>query len=62
MFASDNVRKHALECVRLAADCTQLAYDAHDPVTQAHIAGMARVFSNLAIRGLGAYPGTTQLH
>ena len=31
MSDSDNLRKHALECMRLAADCMQLAGDAPSP-------------------------------
>jgi hypothetical protein len=62
MIASDNVQKHALQCIRFAADCTQLAYDAHDPVIQAHFSAMAKVWSSLAISGLGTYPGTIRLH
>ena len=62
MIASDNVQKHALQCMRFAADCTQMANDAHDPIAQAHFAGMAKVWSNLAMRRPGAYPGTMQLH
>jgi hypothetical protein len=40
--ASDNLRKHALECMRLAADCMQLAGDVHSPALQRHFLQMAR--------------------
>jgi hypothetical protein len=48
---SDNSRKHALECMRLAADCTQLADDVHSPTLQQHFLRMAKVWSTHAEQG-----------
>ena len=54
MSESDNLRKHALECMRLAADCMQLAGDVHSPDLQRHFLWMARVWTTGAERGPGA--------
>ena len=51
MSESDYSRKHALECLRLEADCMQLAGAFHDPALQSHFVRMARVWSDLAVRG-----------
>jgi hypothetical protein len=48
---SDHSRKHALECMRLAADSMQLAGDVQNPALQSHFVRMARVWSDLAVRG-----------
>jgi hypothetical protein len=48
---SDYSRKHALECLRLEADCMQLAGVVHDPALQIHYVRMAREWSSLAVRG-----------
>jgi hypothetical protein len=37
--------KYALECLRLEADCTQLAVDVHSPALQSHFLRMARFWS-----------------
>ena len=50
MSESVNWRKHELECMRLAADCMQLAGDVHSPALQSHFVRMARVWSSLADR------------
>lgn len=42
------LRKHALECLRLAADCKQLARDARDPSIRSHFLRMAEVWPALA--------------
>jgi len=54
MSDSDNLRKHALECMRLAADCMQLAGDAPSPALQSHFLRMARVWTTLADQGPSA--------
>ena len=54
MSESDNWRKHELECMRLAADCMQLAGDVHSPALQSHFLRMARVWSSLADQGPSA--------
>jgi hypothetical protein len=51
---SDNSRKRALECLRLEADCMQLAGDLQDPALQSHFVRMARAWSDLAVRGPNA--------
>jgi hypothetical protein len=48
---SDNSRKHALECLRLEADCMQLAGVVHGPALQTHFVRMAREWSSLAVQG-----------
>jgi hypothetical protein len=48
---SDYSRKHALECMRLAADSMQLAGDIQNPALQSHFVRMARVWSDRAVRG-----------
>ena len=47
---SDNFRKHKheLECLRLEADCMQLACDVQSPDLQAHFVRMAKEWSLLA--------------
>jgi hypothetical protein len=54
VFGSDNSRKHALESLRLAADCMQLAGDVPDPALQTHFVRMAREWSSLALQGSNA--------
>ncbi len=51
MSESYNMRKHALECMRLASDCMQLADDAHSPALQSHFLRIARVWTTLADQG-----------
>ena len=54
MSESDNSREHALECMRLAADCRQLADDVPSPALRSHFVRMATVWSDLAVRGPNA--------
>jgi hypothetical protein len=58
MSGSDTLRKHALECLRLAADCEQSAREIEDPVLREHFTGMATVWETLAERGPTADPKT----
>ena len=51
MSESDNSRKYALECLRLEADCMQLAGIVHSPALQTHFVRMAREWSSLAVQG-----------
>ena len=51
MPESDNSRKRALECLRLEADCMQLAGVVHGPALQTHFVRMAREWSSLAVQG-----------
>ena len=57
MSKLEQLRKHALECVRLEADCMQLAGDARNPIVQSHFVRMARVWSGLAVSGPSANAG-----
>ena len=51
MSNSDNSRKHALECMRLASDCMQLVGVVSSPALQSHFLHMARVWSDRSVRG-----------
>jgi hypothetical protein len=51
MFEAKQLQKHALECLRLQADCMQLAGVAHSPNMQSHFVSMARFWGALAISG-----------
>ena len=57
MSMPEQLRKHALECLRLEADCMQLAGDARNPNVQSHFARMARLWSGLAVSGPSANVG-----
>ena len=54
MSDSDYLRKHALECLRLASDCMQLVGDVSSPALQSHFLQLARVWSDRAVRGPSA--------
>jgi hypothetical protein len=51
MFEAKQLQKHALECLRLQADCMQLAEVARSPNVQSHFASMARFWGILAASG-----------
>jgi hypothetical protein len=46
-----SLRKHELECMRLAADCMQLASKIRSPALQSHFVRMASEWSTLAVEG-----------
>jgi hypothetical protein len=48
MSELNHFRRHSLECLRLEADCMQLAGDLRLPAWQAHYLRMARVWRSLA--------------
>jgi hypothetical protein len=50
MAELEHSRKHSLMCMRLAADCTQLAGDIHRSDWQAHFIRMAKEWRSLAER------------
>jgi hypothetical protein len=50
---SDYLRKHELECTRLAAECMQLVGDVHSPTLQRHFLEMASVWTTQAEHGPG---------
>jgi hypothetical protein len=51
---SEYLRKHALECMRLAADCMQLVGDLRNPALQRHFLRMATAWATQAERGPNA--------
>jgi hypothetical protein len=53
----EHSRKHGLLCLRLQAECMQLAADARSPAWQSHFVRAADIWSNLAERGLGTDTG-----
>jgi hypothetical protein len=57
MSEAEHLRKHALECLRLEADCMQLVGDVRNPNVQSHFVRMARVWSALAVSGPSANTG-----
>ena len=59
---SDNLRKQELECLRMEADCLQLAGDVQSPDLQAHFIRMAKQWSLLAKRDSVADAETKILH
>jgi hypothetical protein len=58
VFEPRNLRKRALESLRLAADCMQLARDAHCVALQSHFLRMAETWRALADQALST--DTTQ--
>jgi hypothetical protein len=51
MSELNRLRRHSLECLRLEADCMQLACDLRCPDRQAHFLRMAKEWRSLAERG-----------
>ena len=54
MSESDFLRKHELECTRLASECMQLVSDVRSPTLQQHFIKMASVWTAEAEHGPGA--------
>ena len=50
MSMSNNLRKHDLDCLRLASDLTQLANDVLSPALRTHLLQMARACTGLVDR------------
>jgi hypothetical protein len=48
MSEAKQLRKHAVECLRLQADCMQLAGVARSPNMQSHFVSMARFWGTSA--------------
>ena len=46
--------KHALECLRLAAECRQLANHVPDPILRSHFRRMAEAWTSLADQESGS--------
>ena len=53
MFEAKYQRKHALECLRLQADCMELAGVVHGYDVQSHFVSMSRFWGALAVSGPG---------
>jgi len=58
MFDAKQLRKHALECLRLQADCMELAGVAHCRNVQSHFVSMAEFWGNLAVSGPSSDAGS----
>jgi hypothetical protein len=61
MFEAEQLRKHALECLRLQADCMELAAVAHCRNMQSHFVFMAKFWVNLAVSGPSSNAGPKNL-
>jgi hypothetical protein len=51
MFEAKQLQRHALECLRLQADCMQLAGVARSLNVQSHFVAMAQFWGTLAALG-----------
>ncbi len=51
MSYSEKLRKHDLECLRLASDCMQLACDVPNPALQSHFVRMAKALQSQVAQG-----------
>jgi len=58
MFEAKQLQKHALECLRLQADCMQLARVARSSNVQSHFASMARFWGTFAASGPSSDAGS----
>jgi hypothetical protein len=58
MFEAKQLQKHALECLRLQADCMQLAGVARSLTVQSHFVSMARFWGTLAASGPSSDAGS----
>jgi hypothetical protein len=58
MFETKQLQKHALECLRLQADCMELAGVARSPNVQSHFVFMARFWGTLAASGPSSDAGS----
>ena len=53
MFEAKQLQMHALECLRLQADCMELAGVSPSGNVQSHFVSMAQFWGNLAVSGPG---------
>ena len=58
MFEAKQLQRHALECLRLQADCMELAGVARSPNVQSHFVSMARFWGTLAASGPSSDAGS----
>ena len=64
MFEAKQLQRHALECLRLQADCMQLAGVARSLNVQSHFVAMAQFWGALAALGVDRFervPGLSML-
>ena len=57
MLEAKQLRKHALECLRLQADCMELAGMTYCRNVQSHFVSMAEFWGNLAVSGPSSNAG-----
>lgn len=57
MSEPKQLQKHALECLRLEADCRQMAWDVQSPSLRSHFLRMAQVWFTMAVSGSNARSG-----
>jgi hypothetical protein len=57
MFDAKQLQKHALACLRLQADCMELAGVAHYRNMQSHFLSMAQFWGDLAVSGPSSKAG-----
>jgi hypothetical protein len=62
VFEAKQLRKHALECLRLQADSMELAGVAHCRDMQSHFVLMAQFWGNLAVSGPSSNAGPNILN
>lgn len=60
MRSASGLRKYELECLRLASDCKQLAFDAPGPEWKSHFARMAKFWQARAERNAEILTETQQ--
>jgi hypothetical protein len=60
VLESDEFRKGAVECLRLAAECMQLARSTDNPDLKAHFLGVAKIWTSLAEGQLDTGPETQE--
>ena len=58
MFEAKQLQRHALECLRLQADCMELAGVAPSPNMQSHFVSMAQFWGTLAASGPSSDAGS----
>jgi len=57
MSESKQLQKHSLECLRLEADCRQMAWNVQSPSLRSHFLRMGQVWFTMAVSGSSARAG-----
>ena len=57
MTKSNQANIYSLECLRLEADCRELAWNVRSPLLQSHFIRMARTWSAVAVSGPDSHAG-----